>query len=74
MVSKLELPGSRHNWKQAIVDAAETDTVFPTDFPDQGSALRTDRTTELEHQDHVGMGRFGRALGPLLGTWSVGGN
>jgi enoyl-[acyl-carrier protein] reductase II len=50
------------NWKQAIVDAAETDTVFLNRFSRPGlRALRTARTTELEKQEHVGMDQFGRS-------------
>jgi len=67
MVSALESP-VHDNWKQAIVDAAETDTVFLNRFSRPGlRALRTDRTTELEHQDHVGMDEFGRALDLYFG-------
>jgi enoyl-[acyl-carrier protein] reductase II len=47
------------NWKQAIVEAAETDTVFLNRFGSPGlRALRTERTTRLEHEDRVGMGEF----------------
>ncbi len=67
MVSALESP-VHDNWKQAIVDAAETDTVFLNRFSRPGlRALRTARTTELEHQEHVGMDEFGRALDLYFG-------
>jgi enoyl-[acyl-carrier protein] reductase II len=59
MVSAAESP-VHGNWKQAIVDAAETDTVFLNRFSRPGlRALRTGRTTELERQEHVGMDQFG---------------
>ena len=48
MVSAAESP-VHDNWKQAIVAAAETDTVFLNRFSRPGlRALRTARTTELE--------------------------
>jgi enoyl-[acyl-carrier protein] reductase II len=60
MVSAAESP-VHENWKQAIVDAAETDTVFLNRFSRPGlRALRTERTTRLEHQDHVDLSEFGR--------------
>lgn len=62
MVSAAESPVHPH-WKQAIVDAAETDTVFLNRFSKPGlRALRTQRTTRLEHDDHVPMSEFGTAL------------
>ena len=67
MVSAAESPVHAH-WKQAIVDAAETDTVFLNRFSKPGlRALRTERTTRLEHQDHVDMAEFGRALDLYFG-------
>jgi enoyl-[acyl-carrier protein] reductase II len=49
------------NWKQAIVAAAETDTVFLNRFSRPGlRALRTERTTRLEREDHVDLSEFGR--------------
>jgi enoyl-[acyl-carrier protein] reductase II len=61
MVSAAESP-VHDNWKDAIVAAAETDTVFLNRFSRPGlRALRTERTTRLEHQDHVGMEEFGTA-------------
>jgi len=67
MVSAAESP-VHDNWKQAIVGAAETDTVFLNRFSRPGlRALRTERTTRLEHQDHVDMAEFGRALDLYFG-------
>ncbi|MEO8364512.1 MAG: nitronate monooxygenase [Ilumatobacteraceae bacterium] len=61
MVSAAESP-VHDNWKQAIVAAAETDTVFLNRFSRPGlRALRTQRTTKLERDDHVGMEHFGTA-------------
>lgn len=67
MVSALESP-VHDNWKQAVVRAAETDTVFLNRFSRPGlRALRTGRTTELERQEHVGMDQFGRVLDLYFG-------
>ncbi len=67
MVSSLESP-IHDNWKQAIVAAAETDTVFLNRFSRPGlRALRTERSTRLEHQDHVDMSEFGRAMDLYFG-------
>jgi enoyl-[acyl-carrier protein] reductase II len=67
MVSAAESP-VHHNWKQAIVDAAETDTVFLNRFSRPGlRALRTERSTRLEREDHVPMSEFGRALDLYFG-------
>ncbi len=61
MVSAAESP-VHGNWKQAILDAAETDTVFLNRYSRPGlRALRTERSTALERQDHVGMDVFARA-------------
>lgn len=58
MVSAAESP-VHDNWKQAIVGAAETDTVFLNRHSRPGlRALRTERTSELERLDHVGMDQF----------------
>lgn len=58
MVAALESP-VHDNWKNAIVNAAETDTVFLNRFGRPGlRALRTERTTKLEHDDQVGMEHF----------------
>jgi enoyl-[acyl-carrier protein] reductase II len=67
MVSAAESP-VHHNWKDAIVAAAETDTVFLNRFSRPGlRALRTERTTRLEHEDHVDMSEFGRATDLYFG-------
>ncbi|MGD9702512.1 MAG: NAD(P)H-dependent flavin oxidoreductase [Acidimicrobiia bacterium] len=67
MVSAAESP-VHDNWKQAIVGAAETDTVFLNRFSRPGlRALRTERSTVLERQDHVGMEEFGRAMDLYFG-------
>ncbi len=59
MVSALESP-VHDNWKQAIVDAAETDTVFLNRHSKPGlRALRTERTTRLERDENVSMAEFG---------------
>jgi enoyl-[acyl-carrier protein] reductase II len=58
MVSAAESP-VHDNWKQAIVDAAETDTVFLNRFASPGlRALRTERTTRLEREESVSMAEF----------------
>lgn len=58
MVAAAESP-VHHNWKDAIVSAAETDTVFLNRFSSPGlRALRTDRTTQLERDEKVGMDQF----------------
>lgn len=60
MVSAAESP-VHDNWKNAIVSAAETDTVFLNRFGRPGlRALRTERTTRLEHEEQVGMDQFAR--------------
>jgi enoyl-[acyl-carrier protein] reductase II len=61
MVSALESP-VHDNWKQAIVDAGETDTVFLNRFQSPGlRALRTQRTSGLERQPDVNaMAEFGK--------------
>lgn len=67
MVSAAESP-VHDNWKQAIVGAAETDTVFLNRFSKPGlRALRTERTTRLEHQDHVEMSEMSSALDLYFG-------
>jgi enoyl-[acyl-carrier protein] reductase II len=67
MVSAAESPVN-DNWKNAIVSAAETDTVFLNRFSRPGlRALRTERTTRLEHQDHVEMSEFGTATDLYFG-------
>lgn len=67
MVSAAESP-VHTNWKQAIVDAAETDTVFLNRFSKPGlRALRTAKTTELERQESVDLGVFAKALDLYFG-------
>ena len=67
MVSAAESP-VHDNWKEAIVAAAETDTVFLNRFSKPGlRALRTERSTRLEHEDHVPMTEFGRAMDLYFG-------
>jgi enoyl-[acyl-carrier protein] reductase II len=58
MVAAAESP-VHENWKSAIVNAAETDTVFLNRFSSPAlRALRTERTTRLEHEDAVSMAEF----------------
>ena len=67
MVSAAESPVHEH-WKQAIVAAAETDTVFLNRFSKPGlRALRTERTSRLEHQDHVELTEMANALALYFG-------
>jgi len=59
MVSALESP-VHANWKQAIVQAAETDTVFLNRFHGPAlRALRTERTTRLARSADNILGDFG---------------
>lgn len=60
MVSALESP-VHDNWKNAIVSAKETDTVFLNRFQSPGlRALRTERTAALEKDAETNaMGQFG---------------
>ena len=61
MVSALESP-VHENWKQAIIGAQETDTVFLNRHGTPGlRALRTERTTRLEREESVSMAEFGTA-------------
>ena len=61
MVSAAESP-VHDNWKKAIVEAAETDTVFLNRRHGPGlRALRTERSTSLEYAEHNVIGEFGRA-------------
>ena len=58
MLAALESP-VHDNWKQAVIKARETDTVFLNRFSRPSMrALKTDRTTRLERQDHVGFEEF----------------
>src|SRR5436189_3198241 len=61
MVSSSESP-VHDNWKNAVIAAAETDTVFLNRFAKPGlRALRTERTTRLEREEVVNMLEFGTA-------------
>ncbi|MEA3019951.1 MAG: enoyl-[acyl-carrier protein] reductase [Actinomycetota bacterium] len=68
MMSSTESP-VHDNWKQAVIDAAETDTVFLNRFSKPGlRALRTERTTRLERLEAVSMGdSFGSAMDLYFG-------
>lgn len=68
MVSALESP-VHDNWKNAIVDAEETGTVFLNRFHSPAlRALRTEKTTALEKQiDENIMPKFGNAQNLYLG-------
>jgi enoyl-[acyl-carrier protein] reductase II len=67
MVSAAESP-VHENWKNAIVAAGETDTVFLNRFSRPGlRALRTRKSEELERQEHVGFDVFGRAMDLYFG-------
>jgi enoyl-[acyl-carrier protein] reductase II len=61
MVSAAESP-VHDNWKQAIVDATETDTLFLNQRHSPAlRALRTDRTEALVDAAHNVFGDFGDA-------------
>ena len=69
MVSSKESP-VHDNWKQAILGAAETDTVFLNRFGPGPAlrALRTDKTTKFEKEPPQNiMGEFGHALDLYFG-------
>lgn len=67
MVSAAESPVHEH-WKQAIVGAAETDTVFLNRFSRPGlRALRTELTARLERDDQVDLSVFGRVADLYFG-------
>jgi enoyl-[acyl-carrier protein] reductase II len=67
MVSAAESP-VHANWKDAILAAEETDTVFLNRFGRPGlRALRTARSQRLEREEQVGMGEFGRAMDLYFG-------
>jgi enoyl-[acyl-carrier protein] reductase II len=68
MVSAAESP-VHDNWKRAIVEARETDTVFLNRKHSPAlRALRTDKTTRLENEPDVNaMTEFGRALDLYFG-------
>jgi enoyl-[acyl-carrier protein] reductase II len=67
MVSAAESP-VHGNWKQAILDAKETDTVFLNRHSRPGlRALRTATTERLEREAHVGFDVFARAMDLYFG-------
>jgi enoyl-[acyl-carrier protein] reductase II len=67
MVSSAESP-VHENWKNAIVEAAETDTIFLNRRFGPGlRALRTERSEALEYADQNVMGEFGRAADLYFG-------
>lgn len=68
MVSALESP-VHQNWKNAIVEAKETDTVFLNRAHSPAlRALRTDKTTKLEFETEKNvMTEFGKALDLYFG-------
>ncbi len=67
MVSAAESP-VHDNWKQAIVDAAETDTLFLNERHSPAlRALRTTRTENLRHAEHNVFGEFGDAQALYFG-------
>jgi enoyl-[acyl-carrier protein] reductase II len=74
MVSAAESP-VHQNWKQAIIDAEDTDTIFLNQFGKPAlRALRTKKTAQLEHdvlQDNYAgpppMAAFGNALDLYFG-------
>jgi len=67
MVSALESP-IHDNWKRAIIDGAETDTVFLNRFSRPGlRAIRTERTSALEKQEHVPLTEMSRAMDLYFG-------
>ncbi len=68
MVSAAESP-VHQNWKDAIVDAKETGTVFLNKFHSPAlRALRTDRTSRLERDPETNaMAEFGTALDLYFG-------
>lgn len=67
MVSSAESP-VHENWKNGIINAAETDTVFINRHSKPGlRALRTELTSELEKQDRVGLQVMAKALDLYFG-------
>ena len=68
MVSAAKSP-VHANWKQAIIDARETDTVFLNrKFSPALRALRTAKTSQLEFETERNvMGEFGRAIDLYFG-------
>jgi enoyl-[acyl-carrier protein] reductase II len=67
MVSAAESP-VHENWKRTIVDGAETDTVFLNRFSRPGlRAIRTERTSRLERDEHVPLTEMSRAMDLYFG-------
>jgi enoyl-[acyl-carrier protein] reductase II len=67
MVSALESP-VHDNWKNAIVAAAETDTLFLNERHSPAlRALRTERSEQLLHAEHNVFGEFGNAMALYFG-------
>lgn len=67
MVSAAESP-VHDNWKRAIVEGAETDTVFLNRFSRPGlRAIRTERTARLERDEHVPLTEMSRAMDLYFG-------
>ena len=67
MVSAAESP-VHQNWKDAIVAAAETDTVFLNRFSSPGlRALRTQRSERLEREEQVALSEMSRAMDLYFG-------
>jgi len=67
MVASAESP-IHQNWKQSIVDAAETDTVFLNRFSSPGlRALRTQRSERLERQETVSLSEMANAMDLYFG-------
>jgi enoyl-[acyl-carrier protein] reductase II len=68
MVSSAESP-VHENWKQAVIDAAETDTVMLNRHTSPAlRALRTERSESLEFDtEHNAMELFGRAMDLYFG-------
>ena len=67
MVSAAESP-VHDNWKQAIIDAAETDTLFLNERHSPAlRALRTERTQRLRDAEHNVFGDFGDAQALYFG-------
>ena len=67
MVSAAESP-VHENWKRSIVEGAETDTVFLNRFSRPGlRAIRTERTSSLEREEHVPLTEMSRAMDLYFG-------
>jgi enoyl-[acyl-carrier protein] reductase II len=67
MVSSLESP-IHDNWKNAIVSAEETDTIFLNRRHGPGlRALRTEHSEELEYAEGNVMGELGKAMDLYFG-------